>query len=200
MGGRRSGIWDVWTLCRAAESRILGIWKKLNLESAPGDKKRPEPASGDKQRPGGDWSYLGWWLCLDTCSSFHSTNHRLSHLAFTMAKNKMPSFCLFMTQKSTLTHLTPSLILLRLVLYVYGQSSHEINTPSNAYDKVAVNLKQFMVLDEISREVIYPYFFASGQLILMHRTHFIQNIWRKWPKSSIFKICTAVATKTTSPL
>ena len=37
-----------------AESRILGIWKKLNLESAPGDKKRPEPASGDKQGPGGD--------------------------------------------------------------------------------------------------------------------------------------------------
>ena len=68
------------------------------------------------------------------------------------------------------------------------------------YDKVAVNLKQLMVLDEISRKVINPCFFASGRLILMHRTHFIQNIWRKWPKSSIFKICTAVATKTTSPL
>ena len=44
------------------------------------------------------------------------------------------------------------------------------------------------------------YFLASGQLILMHRTHFIQNIWRKWPKSSIFKIRTAAATKMTSPL
>ena len=43
-------------------------------------------------------------------------------------------------------------------------------------------------------------FFASGQLIFMHRTHFMQNIWRKWPKRSIFKIRTAVATKTTSPL
>ena len=45
-----------------------------------------------------------------------------------------------------------------------------------AYDKVAVNLKQFRVLDEISRKVMYPFFFASGWLILMHRTHFIQNI------------------------
>ena len=126
----RSGIWDVWTLCRAAESRILGIWKKLNLESAPGDKKRPEPASGDKQGPGGDWSYLGWWLCLDTCSSFHSTSHRFSHLAFTMPNNIMPSFCLFMTQKSTLTHLTPSVILLRLVLCISGQSSYQVNTPT----------------------------------------------------------------------
>ena len=43
-------------------------------------------------------------------------------------------------------------------------------------------------------------FFASGRLILMHRTHFMQNIWRKWPKSRIFKLRTAVATKTTSPL
>ena len=29
-----------------------------------------------------------------------------------------------------------------------------------SYDKVAVNLKQFMVLDEISRKVINPYFFG----------------------------------------
>ena len=36
--------------------------------------------------------------------------------------------------------------------------------------------------------MIYSYNFASGRLILMHRTRFIQNIWRKWPKSSIFKI------------
>ena len=41
-------------------------------------------------------------------------------------------------------------------------------------------------------------FFTSGQLILMQWTHFMQNIWRKWPESSIFKIRNAVATKTTS--
>ena len=38
-------------------------------------------------------------------------------------------------------------------------------------------------------------FFASWRLILMHRTHFMQNIRRKWPKSSIFKIQAAVATR-----
>ena len=27
-------------------------------------------------------------------------------------------------------------------------------------------------------------FFASGRLILIHRTHFMQNIWRKWPMRS----------------
>ena len=42
--------------------------------------------------------------------------------------------------------------------------------------------------------------FAPWGLTLMQRTHFMQNIWRKWPKSSIFKIRTAVATMTTSLL
>ena len=41
---------------------------------------------------------------------------------------------------------------------------------------------------------------AANIELLLHRTHFIQNIWREWPKSSNFKILTAVATKTTSPL
>ena len=43
-------------------------------------------------------------------------------------------------------------------------------------------------------------FFASGRQTLMHKTHFMQNIWGKWPKRSIFKIRTAVATKATSLL
>ena len=71
---------------------------------------------------------------------------------------------------------------------------------SIGYVKVAVNSKQLAILDEISQWVIYSYSFAYRRPILMHRTHFIQNILKKWPKSSIFKIRTAVATKTTSPL
>ena len=49
----------------------------------------------------------------------------------------------------------------------------------------------YYILDEISQKVMYSYLFASGQLILMHWTHFIPE----WPKSSIFNIRTAVATK-----
>ena len=35
-----------------------------------------------------------------------------------------------------MTHLTPSLILLRLVLCVFGQSSYQVNTPTKAYFNV----------------------------------------------------------------
>ena len=72
----------------------------------------------------------------------------------------------------------------------YGKLQNIFTVSTFTYDTVAVNLKQLMVLDEISLKVIYPYFFASGQLILMHRTHFIQNIWRKWPfRKAVFSKC-----------
>ena len=56
--------------------------------------------------------------------------------------------------------------------YGYAVLGQDLKT----YVKVAEESLQLAILDEISQKVIYSYLFASGRLIVMHRTHIIQNI------------------------